>query len=378
MRIAQAGFVAQKRLARGLKLNQPEAVAIIASQMLEMIRDGESVAKLMTAGQQILGRRQVLPGVASMIHEVQVEGTFPDGTKLLTVHSPISAVDGDLALALKGSFFPVPDLAVFGELSDSEQPPGTFLHAEGGIELNPGRKLIELSVVNSGDRPIQVGSHYHFIETNAALVFDRQASYGMRLNVPAGSSVRFEPGDSKTITLTEIAGAKRVLSGNRLVDGVASNERMDEVMKRVLERGFGHAPSPTPPPAGKPLVMSRAEYGAMFGPTTGDKVVLGDTGLVLEVEKDHTVYGDECKVRTVLASYVSTPDCPPSSPRHLHRPPRLTAGTFWLIVALLLLLLPFPRPHLPQICGSLAAVRFCARAWARARTRTRRTHSIWS
>ena len=66
-------------------------------------------------------------------------------------------------------------------------------------------------------------------------------------------------------------------------------------MKRVLERGFGHAPSAAPPPAGKPLIMSRAEYGAMFGPTTGDKLVLGDTGLVLEVEKDHTVYGDECK-----------------------------------------------------------------------------------
>ena len=295
MRIAQAGFVAQKRLARGLKLNQPEAVAIIASQMLEMIRDGEPVSKLMTAGQQILGRRQVLPGVASMIHEVQVEGTFPDGTKLLTVHSPISAVDGDLALALRGSFFPVPDLSVFGELSDNDQPPGTMIPADSGIELNAGRKLIELSVVNSGDRPIQVGSHYHFIETNAALVFDRQASYGMRLNVPAGSSVRFEPGDSKTITLAEIAGSKTVLSGNRLVDGVASEARMDEVMKRVLERGFGHAPSASPPPAGKPLVMSRAEYGAMFGPTTGDKLVLGDTGLVLEVETDHTVYGDECK-----------------------------------------------------------------------------------
>ena len=295
MRIAQAGRVAQYRLARGLKLNHPEAIALIASQMLEMIRDGEPVSKLMTVGQQLIGRRQVLPGVASLIHEVQVEGTFPDGTKLLTVHSPISAVDGDLDLALKGSFLPVPSLSVFGDLADDEQPPGTFLHAEGGIELNAGRPLIELSVVNSGDRPIQVGSHYHFLETNAALVFDRAASYGMRLNVPAGSSVRFEPGDSKTVTLTAIAGNKRVLSGNKLIDGFAIPERLDEVMARVNERGFGNSASASPPAAGKPLVLSRAEYGAMFGPTTGDRVVLGDTGLVAKVEKDYTVYGDECK-----------------------------------------------------------------------------------
>ena len=143
--------------------------------------------------------------------------------------------------ALYGSFLPEPALAVFGELeADAEGvdglAPGAFVPSAtlGGIELNAGRAKRELTVTNSGDRPIQVGSHYHFIETNAALVFDRQASYGMRLNVPAGSSVRFEPGDSKTITLAEIAGSKTVLSGNRLVDGVASEARMDEVMKRVL------------------------------------------------------------------------------------------------------------------------------------------------
>ena len=126
--------------------------------MLERIRDGESVATLMTMGQQLLGRRQVMPGVASMVHEVQVEGTFPDGTKLLTVHSPIAAVDGDLSLALKGSFLPVPELSAFGDEGEADQPPGAVFYAGGGIELNAGRELIELSVVNSGDRPIQVGA----------------------------------------------------------------------------------------------------------------------------------------------------------------------------------------------------------------------------
>ena len=84
-----AGFVAQKRLARGLKLNHPEAVALIAAQLLEFIRDGRTVAELMDLGRQFLGRRQVMDGVAQMLAEVQVEGTFPDGTKLVTVHNPI-------------------------------------------------------------------------------------------------------------------------------------------------------------------------------------------------------------------------------------------------------------------------------------------------
>ena len=84
-----AGVVAQKRLARGLRLNYPEAVALLATVLLELIRDGRTVAELMNLGRQMLGRAQVMPGVADMIAEVQVEGTFPDGTKLVTVHNPI-------------------------------------------------------------------------------------------------------------------------------------------------------------------------------------------------------------------------------------------------------------------------------------------------
>ena len=119
LRLAQAGQLAQRRPRAAAAPGQPEACALIAAQMLEMIRDGESVATLMTRGQQLLGRRQVLPGVPSLVGEVQVEGTFPDGTKLLTVHSPIAAVDGDLELALQGSFLPAPALSAFGERSRS-------------------------------------------------------------------------------------------------------------------------------------------------------------------------------------------------------------------------------------------------------------------
>ena len=103
-----AGFLAQKRLARGLRLNYPEAVALIAAQILELVRDGRSVAELMDLGRRMLGRAQVLPGVPELIAEVQVEGTFPDGTKLVTVHHPIALEQGDLGLALHGSFLPVP------------------------------------------------------------------------------------------------------------------------------------------------------------------------------------------------------------------------------------------------------------------------------
>src|SRR3954471_15852442 len=107
----QAGVLAQKRLARGLRLNYVEAVALLATQLLELIRDGRSVAELMDLGRRMLGRRDVLDGIPEMIDEVQVEGTFPDGTKLVTVHHPIVAERGDLTLALYGSFLPVPATA---------------------------------------------------------------------------------------------------------------------------------------------------------------------------------------------------------------------------------------------------------------------------
>src|SRR5678815_55118 len=151
----QAGALAQKRLARGVRLNHPEAVALIATQLLELIRDGRSVAELMDLGKQMLGRRQVMDGVAEMIHDVQVEGTFPDGSKLVTVHQPIARDDGDLALALYGSFLPVPAPASFGE--PRELAPGAITAAPGEIELNAQRRTLSLAVTNTGDRPGSAG-----------------------------------------------------------------------------------------------------------------------------------------------------------------------------------------------------------------------------
>ncbi len=196
----QAGVLAQKRLARGVKLNVPEAVALIATQLLEFIRDGRSVSDVMAVGKRLLGHAQVMDGVAALVTEVQVEGTFPDGSKLMTVHHPICAEHGDLTLALYGSFLPVPDLSRFAS-TPSTLAPGAVVTLPGTIELNAGRPTLELKVTNTGDRPIQVGSHYPFIETNRALTFDRAAAAGFRLDLPAGTAVRFEPGETKQVRL---------------------------------------------------------------------------------------------------------------------------------------------------------------------------------
>ena len=228
----QAGVLAQKRLARGLRLNYVEAMALIATQLLEFIRDGRPVAELMDLGRQLLGTANVLDGVPDMIEEVQVEGTFPDGTKLVTVHHPIVAEHGDMSLALYGSFLPPPahGAPVIGRPAIAQNgAPGEVTASAGSIVLNEGRQTVDVEVANRGDRPIQVGSHYHFIEVNRALRFDRRAAYGMRLDIPAGTAVRFEPGETRTVTLVAIAGARVIRGGNAWASGpvVAGRDLQD-------------------------------------------------------------------------------------------------------------------------------------------------------
>lgn len=230
LRLHGAGFLAQKRLARGLRLGYPETVALIATQLLELIRDGHRVAELMDVGRRILGRRQVLPGVPELVHEVQVEGTFEDGTKLVTVHDPIALDDGDLTLALHGSFLPVPDLAVFGKTL----APALAGHIEvvpGDVELYAGRARTTLDVTSRGDRPIQVGSHYPFAAVNAALDFDRTAALDKHLDIPAGTAIRFEPGETRRITL--VANATL---------GAAGEDRSPASIARTFDRASGLLP----------------------------------------------------------------------------------------------------------------------------------------
>ncbi|KAK1970589.1 urease [Colletotrichum sublineola] len=299
--ISQLGSIAQRRLARGVKLNHSEATALIASNLQELIRDGNhTVADLMSLGATMLGRRHVLPSVCSTLHEIQVEGTFPSGTYLVTVHNPIATDDGDLARALYGSFLPVPsnDLFAMAEVAayEPKRAPGAVVTAVHKVRLNGTRKRIRLRVKSKGDRPVQVGSHYHFIETNPQLEFDREKSYGYRLDIPAGTSVRFEPGDVKTVTLVEIGGNKVIRGGNRLASGGVELWRAAEIVEKLQLAGFAHAPEPGAiMDVAEAYHMERAAYATMFGPTVDDLVRLGSTDLWIKVEKDFTVYGDECK-----------------------------------------------------------------------------------
>lgn len=235
-----AGSLAQKRYARGLKLNYVEAVALIASQLHELIREGYSVAELMDLGKKILGYDDVLPNVPAMIHEVQVEGTFPDGTKLVTVHDPVCRESGDTELALYGS-----GLKRTGEAvpTDNVMPhtPGEVIPQEGDILLNEGRRTITLEVTNRGDRPVQVGSHYPFFEVNPKLHVDRDLAYGYRLNIPAGAAVRFEPGETKIVELVELAGEKRVYGGHGLIAGELGEANKVQALERAKQRGFSGA-----------------------------------------------------------------------------------------------------------------------------------------
>jgi len=193
-----AALLAERRLARGLRLNYPEAMAYIGAAILEGAREGRRVADLMEEGRKLLTADQVMPGVPELIHDVQVEATFPDGTKLVTVHDPILPTETS----------PRP-----------ETVPGELLIDDGDRVLNEGRPTLTLEVANTGDRPIQVGSHYHFAETNPALAFDRDQARGYRLDIAAGTAVRFEPGQTREVTLVAYAGKRQVFGFNAAVMG---------------------------------------------------------------------------------------------------------------------------------------------------------------
>jgi urease subunit gamma/beta len=236
-----AGFLAQKRYARGVLLNYPESIALLSAQLLEFIRDGDSVAELMDKGKKILGLNECMSGVAEMIPEVQVEGTFPDGTKLVTVHDPVCRERG------------VPELALYGSgLSRIENglrvvegtTPGKVVPKDGSIKINVDRERVTLLVTNGGDRPVQVGSHYPFFEVNPELSFDRSRAFGFRLNIASGTAVRFEPGEAKEVELVAVSGNRIVRGGNGLIDGPVSADRIEEIVEKAVASGYRHTPSP--------------------------------------------------------------------------------------------------------------------------------------
>jgi urease subunit beta len=122
--------------------------------------------------------------------------------------------------------------------------PGEYILDGPDLELNAGRPVVTISVTNTGDRPVQIGSHYHFFESNKALVFDRAKAYGTRLDLPSGTSVRFEPGDTKDVNLIPYGGRRVVYGFNALVSGRLDDPyTKEQSMKRCLEQGYGNKPS---------------------------------------------------------------------------------------------------------------------------------------
>ena len=217
--IYTAAELARKRRVKGLKLNYPEATAIIADEILEGAREGRSVADLIGYGSTILNRDDVMPGVADLMPMLQVEATFPDGTKLVTVHDPIR---------------PGKQKRDAGAIV-----PGEIFTQDGDIELNAGRRKATIRAVNTGDRPIQIGSHYHFFEANKALDFDRAASFGMHLDIPAGTAVRFEPGEAKQVTLVAFGGSAEIFGLNNLTDGTTKGESAkSQALAKARAQGF--------------------------------------------------------------------------------------------------------------------------------------------
>ena len=204
-----AGNLAKERKERGLKLNYVEALAYISSELLELARDGKTVVELMSLGTKILTGDDVMAGVADMLDEVQVEATFPDGTKLVTVHNPIQQAQS----------------AKIGEVTPAEEE----------IILNEGKVTATVVVANKGDRPVQVGSHYHFFEVNRCLDFDREKAFGFHLDIPSGTSVRFEPGEEHKVALIKYSGKQHLYGFKGLTMGDVNDPAVKEAALKRLE-----------------------------------------------------------------------------------------------------------------------------------------------
>ncbi|MFJ6103200.1 urease subunit gamma [Streptomyces sp. NPDC092359] len=234
-----AAELARARRARGLRLNVPEATALIADTVCEAARDGERLADAVARGRSVLGPDDVLPGVADVVTEIQVEAVFDDGTRLAVISEPFGGREGD---GREG-----------GGQGRRQEDSG-----QGGGDAAPGAVLpgpepvavpepvLTLIVRNTATVPVSVTSHFHFFEVNPRLDFDRAAAYGMRLAAPAGSSTRFDPGQSVEVGLVPIGGARVVIGFAGLVDGpLDAPGALEAALRRAVACGYrGARPLP--------------------------------------------------------------------------------------------------------------------------------------
>jgi urease subunit gamma/beta len=201
-----AAELARKRRGRGLALNQAEAVALIADEVCEAARDGRSYAEAEAAGYHALGPGEVADGVAALVRRIEVEALFADGSRLLVLHDPITAAG---------------------------PPP----QAEVGVEWRTQERA--LTVVNEGEVPVGVTSHFHFFEVNRALRFDRAAAWGMRLAIAPGEKVFFDPGIPHKVFLVPFGGARVIRGHAGLADGpLDADGALEAALTLARERGY--------------------------------------------------------------------------------------------------------------------------------------------
>jgi urease subunit gamma/beta len=237
--------MARRRLARGVRLNYPEATALICDEIMERACEGacEMLVDMMEYGATILHKEHVMVGVPEILKIVQVEAVFRDGTKLVTVMNPIR-YSGRGATPETWKAPPPIQSVVTDEAFPVGEPEGVGVidFAEGDIEINAGRESIEIVIVNTGDRPIQVGAHYHLSEANKSLAFDREAAFGYRLDVPSGTAVRFEPGQSRKVQLTRFVGFEVAMGMNDMTNGsLRSPGTRKLTVDRLRQNGYRFA-----------------------------------------------------------------------------------------------------------------------------------------
>ncbi len=199
--IFTAAELARRRQARGRRLNVPEAIAIISDEALECAWDGASLAEVIEHAQSVLGPDDVMAGVREIVRHLEIDALFPSGTALVTIDDPIGA--------------PSPQAAA--------DAPGAVRTPDGTLTVNAGRVTVELDVANAGEETVFVSSHYHFFECNPALVFDRPAALGMRLDIAAGTAVSWDPGQRRRVRLVALAGQAVAYGFRGLVQGTAGD-----------------------------------------------------------------------------------------------------------------------------------------------------------
>jgi len=219
-----AASLARARRARGLRMNVPETIALVADAVAEAARDGLTVVAALGVGRSVVGPDDVLPGVADIVTQVQVEAVFSDGSRLVTVPDPVGG--GHLGEDAPGAI--VPDAAPSAPDRDGV--------TAGGVRVE---------VTNEATVPISVTSHFHFFESNPRLRFDRRAAYGRRLDVPAGAVVRFDPGSTSSVDLVPFGGLRVVVGFAGLVDGPLDGPgALEAALDRARACGFADTGAP--------------------------------------------------------------------------------------------------------------------------------------